>query len=240
MNKHRCLKPAVLLLMGNRFHVPCSLKPGHSGRCDHVSRYILDANGEPASCPDLLDWGRWFETADTHLPGCDFGVRHVARTRVGQTEISTVFLGLDHDHGHRDTPPVLWETMVFSAPDGCDDASERYSSRADAEAGHARAVAIVRDAHGEAAVLAAEIVGGITSMQARAARQLTEQAEALGMYKTTDYCARCGDSPTAASHVFDHKYEPARAPAAPNDPSVPHTCPTVSGSDTDDEGNDAG
>jgi hypothetical protein len=73
---------------------------------------------------DLLEWGRWFQTAD----------RHVARTDLPGCEVSTVFLGLDHSWGGG--PPVLFETMVFGGP--FDQAQERYSTWAEAEAGHAR------------------------------------------------------------------------------------------------------
>ena len=58
--------------------------------------------------------------------------------------VSTVDLGLDHSFG--EGPPLYWETMIFQ----CDESGEvsdwgklycdRYSSKADAEIGHAFAV----------------------------------------------------------------------------------------------------
>lgn len=83
-------------------------------------------------CMDLLEWGRWFQTAD----------RSVAKTQVGPLWVSTVFLGLDHRMiGTGD--PILFETMVFggdASSEWGDSYQERYSTWGEAEAGHARAV----------------------------------------------------------------------------------------------------
>jgi hypothetical protein len=78
-------------------------------------KYIL-VGQTAVPCDDLLEWGAWLETAD----------RTVGRTVVGPYEVSTVFLGLDHNHVYLimsemypdrklDTRPVLFETMVFDA-----------------------------------------------------------------------------------------------------------------------------
>lgn len=70
----------------------------------HNDKYILI--GQTAvPCPDLMEWARWMEDAD----------RCVWRTRVGDWEVSTVFLGLDHCF-IGDGPPILFETMVFCRP----------------------------------------------------------------------------------------------------------------------------
>ena len=89
-------------------------------------KYILDGH-EPVLCADLHKWGRWFETAD----------RHVARDKVGDVKVSTVFLGLDHRFGDKG-PPLLFETMIFGGPH--DGYQERYATWAEAERGHAVAV----------------------------------------------------------------------------------------------------
>lgn len=96
-------------------------------------RYILNAAGEPEPCEDLLTWGRWMQTAD----------RHVADTHFGDVRVSTVFLGLDHAFWG-EGPPVLWESMVFGGP--LDGESRRYSSGADADAGHTALCRAVTDA----------------------------------------------------------------------------------------------
>lgn len=58
--------------------------------------------------------------------------RHVAVTLLGESRVSTVFLGVDHSVGVG--PPVLWETLVFGGK--CDGEQRHYSSKADAEQGH--------------------------------------------------------------------------------------------------------
>ncbi len=110
--------------------------------------YILDDDGEPQLCEDLLQWGRWMQTAE----------RIVLQTRVGDACISTVFLGLDHnhfggaeamaymEHGHpfyclRFGKAILWETMIFKGR--FDQFTWRYTSKLDAMRGHMRAVAMV-------------------------------------------------------------------------------------------------
>lgn len=63
--------------------------------------YILDSNRNPIGEPNLSKWAKWFETGD----------RIVRQEMVGESKVSTVFLGMDHAFGGG--PPVLWETMVF-------------------------------------------------------------------------------------------------------------------------------
>jgi hypothetical protein len=71
--------------------------------------------------------------------------RVLAQTEVGPLLVSTVFLGVDHDFGGG--PPVLWETMIFNAPDDhpLDGYQDRYTSREAAMEGHARAVVAARE-----------------------------------------------------------------------------------------------
>lgn len=95
-------------------------------------QYILDDDGEPQVCDDLLTWGRWLQTAD----------RQVLLTRVGDACISTVFLGLDHNHlSALGGDPILWETMIFKG--WFDGFMWRYRRKLDAMRGHIRAVAMV-------------------------------------------------------------------------------------------------
>lgn len=92
-------------------------------------RYILEGH-TPVLCPGLLKWGRWFESAD----------RQVAETIQGDVRVSTVFLGLDHNHWGRG-PPILFESMAFVGHDSVD--LNRYSTWEEAEKGHRRMVAKV-------------------------------------------------------------------------------------------------
>ena len=97
-----------------------------------IGQYIL-VDGMPTPEPDILKWGRWFEQARE--------ARIVAKTDIGENvHVSTVFLALDHSFGG--DRPLLWETMIFGGPH--DQETWRYSSRAEAEAGHLDAVAVAR------------------------------------------------------------------------------------------------
>jgi hypothetical protein len=53
--------------------------------------------------------------------------------------ISTIWLGLNHRHGG-DGPPLIFETMVFDALTNHDLDMARYSTEAEALAGHQRMV----------------------------------------------------------------------------------------------------
>lgn len=91
--------------------------------------YKLNPEGEPVPCEDVIEWGKWFERAN----------RTVLRDELpNNVRVSTVFLGLDHNFGG--PQPLLWETMIFGGPHA--DYQERYATREDAIAGHARAKAI--------------------------------------------------------------------------------------------------
>lgn len=95
-------------------------------------QYILDGK-KPIPCDDIKTWARWFEGAD----------RHVAKTEIGNSKVSTVFLGLDHNFC--DGKPLLFETMTF--PD-CE-IQERYSTWDEAEAGHNRIVQMLKLTEGK-------------------------------------------------------------------------------------------
>lgn len=87
-------------------------------------QYILDGH-EPVRCYSLLEWAKWFETAD----------RHVAKDKLpNDVKVSTVFLGLAHSFG--DSGPILFETMVFGGD--LDEEMERYATWEEAEEGHKR------------------------------------------------------------------------------------------------------
>jgi hypothetical protein len=91
-----------------------------------TDKYILEGK-KPKPVDDILEWGKWFETAD----------RHVAQTNLGgDVRVSTVFLGLDHSFGGG--TPMLFETMIFGGEH--DQYQERYATWEEAEAGHSQAV----------------------------------------------------------------------------------------------------
>ena len=90
--------------------------------------YILDKNDEPVKV-DLMTWANWFEDES----------RTIAKTTVGEMDISTVFLGLDHSFGKGE--PLLFETMIFGGKH--DQNMWRYSTWEEAVAGHKAARELV-------------------------------------------------------------------------------------------------
>lgn len=97
--------------------------------------YVLNANGDPEPCEDRMEWARWFETSDN--------ARIVQKDTLGDVEVSTVFLGLDHSFGG--PVPLLYETLVFGGP--FDGDGERYPDREQALVGHKAWVAKVLPIH---------------------------------------------------------------------------------------------
>lgn len=71
--------------------------------------------------------------------------KRVAETRVGQVYVSTVWLGLNHNWGRG--RPLIYETMAFGPGSWSELLCERYSTEAEALAGHERAVALARRRH---------------------------------------------------------------------------------------------
>lgn len=100
-----------------------------------MSTYILNENGEPIAEPDIMKWTQWFDKAE----------RHVGYTTIGDSTISTVFLGVNHSFASG--APVVWETVVF-----CGKLNQERKlcsgSREQAEAMHARMVEKVKRANG--------------------------------------------------------------------------------------------
>jgi hypothetical protein len=68
----------------------------------------------------------------------DKAYRRVAKDTIGDSDVSTVWLGLDHGWGYAGAP-VIFESMVFRG--GNEEDCVRYSTEADALAGHAELVA---------------------------------------------------------------------------------------------------
>ena len=93
--------------------------------------YILDGK-TPKPAADALEWARAFQSMN----------RRVAEDFVGDVHVSTVFLGIDHNWGQRNQP-VLFETMVFGGK--YDQEQERYCTWDEAEAGHQRWLAKVKE-----------------------------------------------------------------------------------------------
>lgn len=95
--------------------------------------YVLDGH-TPVPCANAREWAMRFESADCQ----------VADTRIGCLRVSTVFLGIDHNHARMiygdNSPPILFETMIFG--DDYDSHQMRCATWEQAEAMHAEAVKI--------------------------------------------------------------------------------------------------
>lgn len=90
--------------------------------------YTLTADHLAIPCFNLIEWARWMETADRRLAQDKYGDE-------GEYMVSTVFLAFDHRFGGNGDP-ILFETAIQS-PEGWD-VVQRYSTWADAAAGHER------------------------------------------------------------------------------------------------------
>jgi hypothetical protein len=95
-----------------------------------LETYILE--GKTPVRVDVDTWGKWLNTDK----------RIVAKTDIGDVQVSTVFIGLDHSFGSGG-PPLLFETMIFGGEH--DQYQSRCSTWDEAEIEHAEAVAMVRE-----------------------------------------------------------------------------------------------
>ena len=93
-----------------------------------MSRYY-DRQGHPMT---LLQWAQSIETRIQEK-------RVAATTLPNGRWVSTVWLGLDHSFGAG--PPLIFETMVFTSEADLSELDcDRYSTEAEALAGHQRLV----------------------------------------------------------------------------------------------------
>ena len=103
--------------------------------------YTLDEKLNPVPCRSWDEYHEWHDAMPeagewyTRKTGLGFTV---SRDEVGDHEVSTVFLAMNH--GIDEKNPVLWETMVFPE---CDLVG-RYSSYAEAVEGHRHAIEEVK------------------------------------------------------------------------------------------------
>jgi hypothetical protein len=93
--------------------------------------YILQPDGSVTTA-DLVTWARWLEKSE---------LRQIARDQLQDCLVSTVFLGTDHNFSHGG-PPILFETMILGGPH--DQYQDRYATKDEAIAGHAKALRIAQ------------------------------------------------------------------------------------------------
>ena len=94
--------------------------------------YILV--GDDLVPTDMVTAARWLAEHDER--------RRVGDTDVGDVNVSTVFLGLDHRY-YDEGPPLVFETMIFGGKH--DQWQQRTSTWAQADAMHKRACAMVAE-----------------------------------------------------------------------------------------------
>jgi len=85
--------------------------------------------GKQAVPCTLLEWSVFFNTRN----------RCIIKTKIKDSVISTVFLGINHNFGPGD--PLLFETMVFGGP--LNEEMNRYTTWEEAEEGHTEMVKAV-------------------------------------------------------------------------------------------------
>lgn len=97
--------------------------------------YIWDREKDEIKLASSIEeWGQYMELG---------GNRRVALDHVDDAEISTVFLGIDHNFFAKDSP-ILFETMVFGGH--LDGEQERYRTSQQARDGHKLMIEKVKDA----------------------------------------------------------------------------------------------
>ena len=116
-----------------------------------ADKYILDENGDPIPCEDLIEWSRWIEKnpdkrrieqTDIGVPAWLYYLRRLLQIKRREPcFVSTIFLGLNHNY-EPDGPPLLFETMIFGGKH--DNYCQRYSTKKDALIGHKKAVKLAR------------------------------------------------------------------------------------------------
>lgn len=84
----------------------------------------------------LYEWATWLQDMQNRID----------LTTIGGVEVSTVFLGVDHNFCFSDLTnyrPILFESMIFGGP--LDMFQWRYSTLGEAKQGHSELVAAVRE-----------------------------------------------------------------------------------------------
>jgi hypothetical protein len=97
-----------------------------------MRNYVINSDRTVHLMEDLTEWAR----------RQDHDNRIVTQEKVGDIMVSTVFLGIDHNHSGRGAP-ILFETMVFGGP--LDERGWRCSTYAQAQEQHGAVVAKVKE-----------------------------------------------------------------------------------------------
>lgn len=107
--------------------------------------WILDGH-TPVPEPDARAWAEFMQQARRHI-----GLDRIEQAECDPVDVSTVFLGLDHNWTCNG-PPLLFETLVIGGP--LDQEMYRYATWQEAERGHR---IVVDEVTNEARVVAWEV-----------------------------------------------------------------------------------
>jgi hypothetical protein len=89
-----------------------------------LQNYILE-NGK-IRMADITEWAMWFENVDN---------RRIERTTSDDFDVSTVFLGIDHNFSE-EGPAILFETCILEGPEQIQGNIYRYATMGEAKTGH--------------------------------------------------------------------------------------------------------
>ncbi len=105
-----------------------------------IQYYYLNEDHTYTPC-DLMTWANQIEALSKQHK------KHVAHNIVADKQVSTVWLGVDHNHFSDidNSLPLLFETMVFEGNNVNNIYMDRYTTWEEAEIGHLRAIQWVKE-----------------------------------------------------------------------------------------------
>lgn len=132
-----CRAPRAVVRHGVQICKRCLAHGDKMGKIlRHSKHYILDKKGHPVRIRNFILQAMWIGVAR----------KPVGRDVIGQHEVMTDFLGVDHGTPWRPgSKPALFETMIFG-PSPLNGEMHRWTSLSQARAGHREIVEMVRAA----------------------------------------------------------------------------------------------
>jgi len=111
-----------------------------------MGRYFKLIGKMAVQCDSLMEWAEWIGSS----------TKRVAFDEIEGVEVSTIFLGLNHNFSGKGDP-LLFETMVFFPEEGSG-TMWRYFTWAEAEAGHKEILDSVKQQLAEANTVTLETI----------------------------------------------------------------------------------
>lgn len=101
--------------------------------------YLKHRKAVPYGVDILTDPMGFIKLSNKQCYGTQKYASHIRRNFIGEYHISTIFLGLDHQHGKGE--PLLFETMIFKGDSMSDNYCERCTTHRQALKQHQRVMA---------------------------------------------------------------------------------------------------